>query len=179
MDTCQADQALAALSARKTAWARLPIQDKISYLKQIRQLALTHAQRWADAETKAKQLDPGSPLIGAEAWIAGPYGLISRLTASIQTLTTLDDGGDLLAHVTTSRRADGTLIARVRPVDTYERLLFHGVTAEVWMQDGVTEQNLRQHMAGFYRQASPDGAWRSCSAPGTSRPSCRWTSPTA
>jgi hypothetical protein len=67
----------------------------------------------------------------------------------------------------------------VRPVDTYERLLFHGVTAEVWMQDGVTEQNLRQNMAGFYRQASPDGAWRSCSAPGTSRPSCRWTSPTA
>ena len=26
------------------------------------------------------------------------------------------------------------------------------------MQDGVTEQNLRQNMAGFYRQADPDGA---------------------
>lgn len=158
MDTRQADQALATLGARKTQWARLPIQDKISYLKQIRQLALTHAQRWADAETKAKQLTPGSPLIGAEAWIAGPYGLISWLTASIKTLTTLDEDGDLLAHVKTSRSADGTLIARVLPADTYERLLFHGVTAEVWMQDGVTEQNLRQNMAGFYRQADPDGA---------------------
>ena len=49
-------------------------------------------------------------------------------------------------------------MARVLPADPYERLLFHGVTADVWMQDGVTEQNLRQNMAGFYRQADPDGA---------------------
>ena len=49
MDTRHADQALTALGARKTQWARLPIRDKIGYLKQIQQLALTHAQRWADA----------------------------------------------------------------------------------------------------------------------------------
>jgi aldehyde dehydrogenase (NAD(P)+) len=158
METRQADQALATLGAAKTQWARLPVQDKISYLKQIRQLTLTHAQRWADAETKAKQLTPGSPLIGAEAWIAGPYGLVAWLTASVKTLTALDEGGDLLAHVKTRHSADGTLIARVLPADTYERLLFHGVTADVWMQDGVTGQNLRQNMAGFYRQADPDGA---------------------
>ena len=59
MDTRHLDQALAGLDAHKTQWARLPIQDKISYLKQIRQLALTHAQRWADAQTKAEQLTPG------------------------------------------------------------------------------------------------------------------------
>ena len=158
MDTRHVDQALTALDARKTQWARLPIRDKTGYLKQIQQLALTHAQRWADAETKAKQLTPGSPLIGAEAWLAGPYGLVSWLTAAIKTLTALDEGGDLLAQVKTRRSADGTLIARVLPADRYERLLFHGVTAEVWMQDGVTGQNLRQNMAGFYRQADPDGA---------------------
>ena len=72
MDTRHVDQALTALGARKTQWARLPIRDKIGYLKQIQQLALTHAQRWADAETKAKQLTPGSPLIGAEAWLGRP-----------------------------------------------------------------------------------------------------------
>lgn len=131
MDSRQADQALAALSGRRTGWARLPIQDKIRYLKQIRRLALTHAQRWADAETKAKQLTPGSPLIGAEAWIAGPCGVISWLTASIQTLITLDADDDLIAHVKTRCSVDGKLIARVLPADTYKRLLFHGVTAEV------------------------------------------------
>jgi hypothetical protein len=33
MGTRQADQALAALGARKTAWARLDIRGKVSYLK--------------------------------------------------------------------------------------------------------------------------------------------------
>ena len=158
MDTRHVDQALTALGTRKTQWARLPIRDKIRYLKQIQQLTLTHAQRWADAETKAKQLRAGSPLIGAEAWLGSPYALVTWLTASMKTLAALEDGGDLLAHVKTRRRADGTLAARVLPADTYEQLLFHGVTAEVRMQDGVTEQNLRQNMAGFYRQANPQGA---------------------
>ena len=157
MDTRHLDQALAGLDAHKTQWARLPIRDKIGYLTQIRQLTLTHAQRWADAETKAKQLTPGSPLIGAEAWLGGPYALVSWLTASMQTLTALADGSDVLAHVKTRRSVDGRLVARVLPADTYERLLFHGLTADVWMQDSVTEQNLRQNMAGFYRQANPDG----------------------
>ena len=75
----------------------------------------------------------------------------------MQTLGALEDGGDLLAHVRTRRSVDGTLAARVLPAGTYERLLFHGVSAEVWMQDGVTEQNLRQNMAGFYQQANPRG----------------------
>ena len=83
--------------------------------------------------------------------------MVAWLTAAIKTLTALDEGGDLLAQVKTRHSADGTLVARVLPADTYERLLFHGVTADVWMQDGVTEQNLRQNMAGFYRQADPDG----------------------
>ena len=132
MDTRHVDQALATLGAHKTQWARLPIRDKIGYLKQIRQLALTHAQRWADAETKAKQLTPGSPLVGAEAWLGGPYGLVAWLTASMRTLATLEDGGDLLAHVKTRRRADGRVVARVLPADGYERLLFHPIFEDIF-----------------------------------------------
>ncbi len=69
----------------------------------------------------------------------------------MQALSTLEDGGNLLANVTTRRSADGKLVARVLPADIYEWLLLHGVTAEAWMQDSVTDQNLRQTMAGFYR----------------------------
>lgn len=151
------DETLARLDAHKTTWARLPIRDKIQYLKEIRTLALTHTQRWADAETDAKQLRPGSALIGAEAWLAGPYAVVAWLTAALQTLTALDSDGDVLDHVRTHRSVDGHLVARVLPVDIYERLLFSGVTADVWMQDGVTEQNLREHIAGFFRRDDPEG----------------------
>ena len=157
MDTRRLDQVLTKLADHKTVWARLPIKDKIQYLIEVRQATLANAERWADAETKAKQLHVGSPLIGAEAWLAGPYGVVAWLSASIQTLTALDTGADLLGHVKLHRSVDGKLVARVTPHDIYEELLFHGITADVWMQEGVTEQNLRENMAGFYRREDPDG----------------------
>jgi aldehyde dehydrogenase (NAD(P)+) len=157
VDTQHLDQLLAKLADHKTIWARLPIKDKIQYLTEVRQATLANAQRWADAEVKAKQLRAGSPLVGAEAWLAGPYGLVAWLSASIQTLTDLNTGADLLAHVKLRHSVDGTLVAQVLPYDIYEELLFHGVTADVWMQDGVTEQNLRQNMAGFYQREDPVG----------------------
>jgi aldehyde dehydrogenase (NAD(P)+) len=157
VDTRHLDQALAKLADHKTVWARLPIKDKIQYLIEVRQATLANAQRWADAETKAKQLHVGSPLVGAEAWLAGSYGLVAWLSASIKTLTALNTGADLLEHVKLDRGVDGKLVARVLPFDMYEELLFHGITAEVWMQEGVTEQNLRENMASFYRREDPDG----------------------
>ena len=157
MDTRNLDQALATLAEHKTVWARLPIKDKIQYLIEVRQATLGNAQRWADAETKAKQLHVGSPLVGAEAWLAGPYGLVAWLSASIRTLTALNTGADLLEHVKLHRGVDGQLVARVLPFDRYDELLFHGITADVWMQEGVTEQNLRENMAAFYRREDPDG----------------------
>jgi aldehyde dehydrogenase (NAD(P)+) len=157
VDTGQLDQVLGRLAEHKTVWARLPIKDKIQYLVEVREATLANAQRWADAETKAKQLRAGSPLIGAEAWLGGPYGLVAWVSASIQTLTALDTGADLLAHVKLRSSVDGKVVARVLPHDIYEGLLFHGVTADVWMQEGVTEQNLRQNMAGFYRREEPEG----------------------
>ena len=81
VDTGQLDQALAGLTGHKTAWARLPVKDKIQYLTQIRRSALANAQRRVDAETKAKQLRAGSPLIGAEAWLGGPYSVVAWLSA--------------------------------------------------------------------------------------------------
>ncbi len=157
MDTQHLDQALTKVGDHKTVWARLPVKDKIQYLAEVREATLARAQRWADAETKAKQLRAGSPLVGAEAWLAGPYGLVAWVSASIQTLTALDTGADVLGPVKLSRSIDGKLVARVLPFDIYEELLFQGITADVWMQDGVTEQNLRENMAGFYRREDPDG----------------------
>jgi aldehyde dehydrogenase (NAD(P)+) len=157
VDTQHLDQALATLDEHKTVWARLPIKDKIQYLIEVRQATLDNAQRWAEAEIKAKQLQVGSPLVGAEAWLSGPYGLVAWVSASIETLTALNTGADLLEHVTLRRGVDGKLVARVLPFDRYDELLFHGITADVWMQEGVTEQNLRENMASFYRREDPDG----------------------
>ncbi len=151
------DAQLVCLDQRKRPWARLPIEDKVRYLRAVQQLVLRHAERWVQAGAEAKELESGSPLVGAEEWLGGPYAVVAWLAASIQTLQALGAGADPLAHVKTRTRPDGTVAARVLPVDVCEYLLFNGVQAEVWMQEGVTEENLRANTAALYRRESVDG----------------------
>ncbi len=44
------------------------------------------------------------------------------------------------------------------PHNLWDRLLLSGVSAQVWMQPGVTEAGLADTMAVFYKQADPAGA---------------------
>ena len=145
------------LNQRKTSWARLSLKRKIEYLREVQERTLENAERWVQAGAEAKRLAPGSPLVGAEEWLGGPYPVVAWITASIQTLEALEAGADPLAHVKAWTRRDGTVAVRVLPTNLYERLLFNRVEAQVWMQERVTEANLRDNMAAFYRQRDPEG----------------------
>jgi len=151
------EAALMRLNQRKTSWARLSLKRKIEYLREVQERTLENAERWVQAGAEAKRLAPGSPLVGAEEWLGGPYPVVAWITASIQTLEALEAGADPLAHVKAWTRRDGTVAVRVLPTNLYERLLFNRVEAQVWMQERVTEANLRDNMAAFYRQQDPEG----------------------
>jgi aldehyde dehydrogenase (NAD(P)+) len=157
MDQSHIDETLERLADHKAWWAQLPIKEKIQYLKEVQRGVLAQAERWVEAEAKAKGLKPDSPLVGAESWVAGPYAVVAWLTASMQTLAALDVGADPLEHVSVTTAIDGSTVARVMPIHIYEQLLFHGVTADVWMQPNVTPENLRENTAGFYREEDPPG----------------------
>jgi aldehyde dehydrogenase (NAD(P)+) len=49
------------------------------------------------------------------------------------------------------------VVVQVFPADGYDRLLFSGFRAEVWMERGVTADRLADAMAGFYRRRDPRG----------------------
>ncbi|HEX2165428.1 MAG TPA: aldehyde dehydrogenase family protein [Thermoanaerobaculia bacterium] len=55
-------------------------------------------------------------------------------------------------------RDDGQVVARVFPRDAADRLLFPGVTAEVWMEPGVGRHDLARHQAAAYREAGSAAA---------------------
>jgi aldehyde dehydrogenase (NAD(P)+) len=157
MDTEAIDRSLERLADNKTRWARLPIPQKIQLLRQVSQRVLDVSERWAAAEVEAKGLSRRSSLVGAEAWLGGPYPVVAWIRASIETLTALDTGEDPLAHVKTRTSVDGKLIARVLPMSIWDHLLMSHVTADVWMQPGVTRANLASNMASFYKQTDPVG----------------------
>ena len=149
------DQAVAELQAHKDEWARLAIHQKIVLLIAARTNLRRVAQRWVDAAVQAKRIDPASPWVGEE-WVSGPWALAAGIDGYVTTLHELAHDRPVRFKKVTSRQ-NGQLVLQVFPPDLFGWLLLNGITAEVWMQQGVTEANLPEHVAAFYRQAQPSG----------------------
>ncbi len=151
------DRVLEDLAAQKQAWVALPVQQKIELLGQVKRATADVAERWVQAATRAKQIPEGSPLAGEE-WSSGPWALLYGLSQYIHTLEDIArHGRPRLAPGALRTARNGQLIASIFPSSLYDRLLLSGVTAEVWMQPGVTRENLDQNMAAFYREKDPKG----------------------
>lgn len=155
-DAAPLDSAVAELRAAKDSWAGLPIGRKIAYLDRIRPLVAKTAGEWVAAAAQAKGLATGSALLGEE-WTSGPYAVLSWIAAMSQTLRALADGRDPLAGCRLSRRADGQTVVRVYPHDLAERLLLHGYQADVWMQPGLSPDDVRRRVAPLYHAPTPAG----------------------
>lgn len=157
LTTESVDKAVTVLGERKDTWARLPIPGKIGFLHSLRRRTGEVADRWVEAAVHAKGIPPGSPWAGEE-WFSGPYAFLYGINAIERTMQALARGRipDLKPGAV-RMRPDGQLVVQVFPSDLHDRLLSGGVRAEVWMQREVTAGNLHSHMAGFYRQPSPEG----------------------
>ncbi|MDP9018290.1 MAG: aldehyde dehydrogenase family protein [Candidatus Eremiobacteraeota bacterium] len=131
-------------------WARLPIDERIAMLGELRPLIVRYAKSWVDAAAAAKGLEPQSPLT-AEEWVSGPYALLYAVNRYIRTLESLHRTGTIALPGAVRTRADGQVIAPVFPVTLHDRLLLSGVSAEVWMQPGVRADRLRESMGRYYR----------------------------
>ena len=157
MDTNPIDIALKALDANKTRWARLPVATKIYLLDAIRARVGSVSHAWIEAATEAKQIPPGSQLVGEE-WTSGPYALAAGATAIADTLRRIEDGTPILDGFPVRELDNGQVAVRVFPATSEDRLFLSGHTAEVWMQPGVEEDDLERNAASFYRDPSPQGS---------------------
>lgn len=155
MDTVRLNQSIQTLQEHKDEWATLPVPRKIDLLLQTRKKLGELADAWVDASVRGKQIDPQSPGVGEE-WATGPWSLAAAINGYLETLHALSEGHlPKLKSVTT--RANGQVVAQVFPNNIFDTLLLNGITAQVWMQPGVTEANLNDHMAVFYKQDHPKG----------------------
>ncbi len=152
------DADVAELTKHKDDWARLPIPAKVNHLRAVARKTAAQAPRWVRAACRAKGLDPDSPLAGEE-WSSGPWALLFGVNRLIETLEDVArTGSPKLRKGSVHTRPDGQVVVDVFPQSAWDRLLLSGVSAQVWMQPGVTEANLAETMAVFYRQADPAGA---------------------
>ena len=155
MDDARLDQAVKILQSHKDEWARLPIERKMNLLLELRANLAKAGQRWVSVSIEAKGIDPASSLVGEE-WVAGPWAFAIGINALLDSLEALAKGRPPSPKKVWTR-PNGQLVAHVFPANIYDKLLLNDINLEVWMQPGVTEENLPQHTAVFYQQTDPEG----------------------
>ncbi|HEX3530731.1 MAG TPA: aldehyde dehydrogenase family protein [Thermoanaerobaculia bacterium] len=143
------DAAVAALQERKSAWAGTSIPDRIELLKELTRSFLAISGRWAAACIEAEGLDPVAG--HAEEVLVGPYFVVRNLRLLRLALEDVARFGRPRIPGSVRTRPDGQVTARVFPYDIWDRIFYAGVTADVWMQPGITAESLPSTQAVAYR----------------------------
>jgi len=127
----EVDDAVEQLVARKDAWVKLPIVERVRLLTASMEATEAAASAWVTAACRAKGISAGSQLAGEE-WLGGPMTLMRNLRLLVTSL----EANGRPDPVRMTKRPDGQYVAQVFPGDLYDKLLFTGFTAEVWIEPG-------------------------------------------
>lgn len=148
------DAAVAAVAAARDRWAGETIADRVRLLDRLIRDYAEVAPRWVEAAMAVEGIAPDGPG-GGEEWLSGPYLVMRNLRLLRESLVEIDDTGapEIPGPVTT--RSDGRVVAEVFPHSLYDRIFFPGVSAEVWMREGVTVERLAETQALAYRGEIP------------------------
>jgi acyl-CoA reductase-like NAD-dependent aldehyde dehydrogenase len=149
-DQATMDAAVQALQAHKDAWISVTPAERSQLMTELMRGFSTIAERWVAASMEAKQLAPDSPLEGEE-WGAGVYTTIRHMRQYRDSLGDIARSGAPRIPGKVTTLPNGQVAARVFPQTTYDGLFFTGLTADVWMEPGVTKKNLRENQASVYR----------------------------
>jgi acyl-CoA reductase-like NAD-dependent aldehyde dehydrogenase len=146
------DRAVAELQAHRAAWLAVGPGERRAMLGRLRRDFLAVSERWAAASAAAF----GLPDTG-ETSLTGPYFVLRDLRLLDKALAGIESGGAPRIPGPVRQRAGGQVVARVFPQDVYDRLFYGGVTAEVWMEPGVTPADLAATQAVAYRRQDAGG----------------------
>jgi acyl-CoA reductase-like NAD-dependent aldehyde dehydrogenase len=130
------DAGIQDLTAGAASWAALSLPARIDHLRRTHAAIARTADAWTAAAVAAKHV-PAGPLEGEE-WITGPYATLAGVAAVIGSLEKIAAGKSPLAGVKTGRAAGNRTTFRMLPGNAYERNLFHGFHADLWLKPGVS-----------------------------------------
>ena len=125
------DAAVARVAAKKDAWVAVSVPKRIEYLRACLRGVGEVAEAWVRDGSKRKGIAPGDVLEGEE-WLAGPMTTIRNIRLLIAAL----EANGQPRPPSISTRPDGQTVARVFPGNLQDKLMFGGVTADVWIEKG-------------------------------------------
>lgn len=154
--TDRMDDAVATLGAAAGRWASSSIPERLRLLGELKEGFAGVADRWVAACRVAEGIARQSHY-GGEEWLAGPYLVLRNIRLLERSLKDLKTYGRPRIPGRVRTLPDGRTAAQVFPADWTDRMFFPGVTAEVWMEPGVTPDALEETQAVAYRHPDDGG----------------------
>jgi acyl-CoA reductase-like NAD-dependent aldehyde dehydrogenase len=141
------DAAIERLHAKKDAWLAVSVADRIKLLDRCVESIVAASEHWVEVGAAIKGLAPTDVLAGEE-WIGGVMPTVRNARLLAEALRA--NGQRPPPRV--RERPDGQLVARVHPATLMERLMFTGVTADVWIEKGKSASQ-----GAIYRSRPEEG----------------------
>jgi len=143
------DDLLQILESHKREWAQLDISERILLLDEIRKDLLDVKDIWIQSELKAKSIPEKSFGVAEELVIlAQIFRNIRQIQASLIDIR--KKGHPAIPDPVTSGPGKRSVL-RVFPQTIWDRLIFHGVTGDAWMEPGISSNDVHELQAKRYR----------------------------
>jgi acyl-CoA reductase-like NAD-dependent aldehyde dehydrogenase len=150
------EQALKILHANKDRWTAVNIGERIKFLDKIRRDMKTVSGSWVSAGVEAKRIPPDTFAVEEEKIFLGSiFGLLSSMRKSLREI---EKYGRPRIAGPVAVNSNGQVVAKVFPYTKADRMMFPGVTEEVWMEPGITIKDVLKSQPQSYHDKQFKGA---------------------
>jgi hypothetical protein len=144
------DQAVKEVAEHAEAWAATPPGERADLLARVIRDTFAVAEEWNSAACLAKGLDARGPEGGEELF--GGIGTFVRMAQGLRrSMIDLSTKGRPQYPGPVHHKPGQRIAVQVMPVSIFDKILFAKTTGEVWMEPGVSEDEVQATQALAYK----------------------------
>lgn len=149
MDTASLDQVVSDVRAHREEWARRSASERAALLARIVSDTVAVAEAWNEAACRAKGYDPDGPE-GGEEIFSGIGTFVRMVQALRHSMLDIAKSARPDYPGPVRHRPGNRISVQVMPASAFDRVLYAGMTGEIWMEPGVDEGEMRATQAAAY-----------------------------
>jgi hypothetical protein len=149
-DEALLDQAVAEVQARALAWAATSARERAHLLERVVNDTYAVAEEWTAVACAAKGYDPHSTE-GGEELFSGLGTFVSMAQSFRQSMLDIAAKGRPQYPGPVRHKPDNRIAIQVVPRSIFDKVLYAGITGEVWMEPGVDEDQVKATQAEVYQ----------------------------
>lgn len=157
------DEYLRTLKDHQREWATYPITGRIKLLEQVQANIVEYLDQWAQEDLKARHIPEGHPETLVSFRSPGLVGIANR--NYLETLKQIKSNGGYRPYVKARQRGNRVIIDSF-PKNFTDKLVYHGVRAEIWLKSGTKLKDLPSYQASSYKTKDDIGGISFISAAG-------------